>query len=344
MRSLVKTTTVVAAVGVLLLSGLPSEAQETTPNPLSPELKPLQRFIGSWEQQVVSKPAEWTPDKTTMTCPVTVNWILRGRMIEHRCVWSPGKRHGLCLMAYDAENKEYRQFYFDSNGGIPRGENRGKWDEATKTFTWTGRLANGIMTTQAHQFIDNDRQEWTLVFKDSTGKVCLDMEAKAKRKPLLTSVDTQRQGGIAPPPEMKFLQQMVGTWRESHISRAAEWTPDESRMTSILKVSPILGGHFVRCEVSGDDGKVLAMMIRTFDAEQQAYREWMFPPSRFGGESRGQWDEAANMLTLTGERPGITGVTTIRFSDKNTMQWSVNLRDRQGKVYYDALGKSVRQR
>ena len=137
---------------------------------------------------------------------------------------------------------------------------------------------------------------------------------------------------------------MVGTWRETNVSKVAEWTPDESRMTSILRVSPILGGHLVRCEFSLDDGKVLAVMIRTFDAEQQAYREWMFPPSRFGSESRGQWDEATNTLMLTGERLGITGVTTIRFSDKDTMQWSVNHRDKQGKVYLNIEGKSIRQR
>ena len=121
MKGLFKPTTVIAAVGVFLLLGLPIEAKEVTPNLDVAELKPLQRFIGSWEQQVVSKAAEWTPEKTAMTCPSTVNWILGGRMIEHRCVWSPGDTHGLCLMAYDAENKEYRQWYFDSDGGMPQG-------------------------------------------------------------------------------------------------------------------------------------------------------------------------------------------------------------------------------
>ena len=51
MRSLVKTTTVVAALGVCLLSGLPGEAQDATPSPQSPELKPLsdqQRIQGTW--------------------------------------------------------------------------------------------------------------------------------------------------------------------------------------------------------------------------------------------------------------------------------------------------------
>ncbi len=103
-------------------------------------------------------------------------------MIEHRGVWSPGNIHALCLMAYDPEDNVYLQWYFDSAGSIPRSETRGKWDEATKTFTWTGRLGNGTTSTQIHRFIDADTQEWTLVLQDGTGKVYLDMEAKAKRK------------------------------------------------------------------------------------------------------------------------------------------------------------------
>jgi hypothetical protein len=143
---------------------------------------------------------------------------------------------------------------------------------------------------------------------------------------------------------MKLLQQMVGTWQESNVSRVAERTPVETRTKTTLKVAPILGGHFIRCEVFGDDGKAIAMMIRTFDAEQQAFRQWMFHPGSCGVESKGQWDEATNTVTLTDEGQRITNVTTIRFSDKDTMQWSHISRNGQGKVYLNIEGKSVRQR
>ena len=182
MRGLVKPMTVVAAVGVFLLAGLPGEAQEARPDPQPPELKPLQRFIGSWKWQVVMKRAEWTPERTTMTATVSVNWILRGRMIEHKAVWSPRDIEGLALMTYDAENKVYRQWYFDSTGAIPRGEELGRWDEAAKTFTWKAGRFTGIRSTQTHRFIDKDTLEFAMVVKDSTGRVCLDMEGKAKRK------------------------------------------------------------------------------------------------------------------------------------------------------------------
>jgi hypothetical protein len=322
---------------------MPVEAQETTPNPQVPELKPLQWFIGSWEQQVVSKPAAWTPEETTMTLTSKGEWILNGRVLQAKAEWSPSRtKEALVLMTYDTEKKEYRQWYFDSDGGMPRGENRGHWDEASKTFTWKGTLPHGLTSTQVHRFTDNDTHRWTLVFKDRNGDVWFDLEAKVKRKAVEASSDSEQESGKAPPPEMKLLQQMVGTWQESNVSRVAEWTPKETRGQSTLKVSPILGGHFIRCEFT--DGDREAMMIRTFDTEQRAYRQWMFHPGSCGVESKGQWDDATNTLTLTDEGQRITSVATIWFSDKDTMQWSHISRDRQGKVYLNIEGKSIRQR
>ena len=180
--SLVRTVAVGATVGVFLLSGSPGKAQEITPSPKVPELKPLQRFVGSWDQHVVIKISEWAPPNTTMDGDVAAKWILRGRVIENKVLWSPGNVHGLALLAYDAENNVYRQWYFDSNGAVPREELRGEWDEATQTLTWKGRLPNGITVTGIHRFIDKDTFEWSLTHKDHTGKVVLLMEAKSKRK------------------------------------------------------------------------------------------------------------------------------------------------------------------
>jgi hypothetical protein len=64
MRSLVKTTTVVAAVGVYLLSALPGEAQEATTIQQSPEQKVLDRGLGKSQQTLTFLKAEWTPKET----------------------------------------------------------------------------------------------------------------------------------------------------------------------------------------------------------------------------------------------------------------------------------------
>jgi hypothetical protein len=93
----------------------------------------------------------------------------------------PCKNEFLHLMTYDPQRKEYRQWYYDKDNLVPQ-VYRGKWDEATQTFTFTGTLADGIRSTGQQKFVDKDSFTWTLVAKDGTGKVVLDMEGKCVRK------------------------------------------------------------------------------------------------------------------------------------------------------------------
>ena len=81
----------------------------------------------------------------------------------------------------EAEELEHRQWYFDKDNLAPQAY-RGKWDESTQTFTFTGILADGIRSTGQQKFMDKDTFTWTLVVKDRTGKVVLDMEGKCERK------------------------------------------------------------------------------------------------------------------------------------------------------------------
>ena len=184
MKSLVKAATIVGTVGVSLLSALPGGAQEAVTIQQSPELKVLGRLVGSWQWQVLLKPSEWTPVERTITFDHKVEWILGGRMIQHKWVWSPGgkKIHCTSLMGYDAEKKVYTEWYFDSDGQIPSGEGQRTWDDATKTFTSMHRSPHGTTTAQTHRFIDDDTFEWTMVIKDPAGSLLADMKGTAKRK------------------------------------------------------------------------------------------------------------------------------------------------------------------
>ena len=102
-------------------------------------------------------------------------------MIENKGAMLPSKNEFLHLMTYDPQRKEYRQWYFDKHNLAPQAY-RGKWDEATQTLTFTGILADGIRSTVQQKFSDKDTFTWTLLAKDQTGKVVLDMEGKVVRK------------------------------------------------------------------------------------------------------------------------------------------------------------------
>jgi hypothetical protein len=148
----------------------------------SKELQVLERFVGSWEETVEQKRAAWTPEPSTKEIASTRKWILDGKMIENRGTWSPDDVEFLHLMSYDPKRREYRQWYFESINPVSLGEQRGQWDQATQTLTWKGKLDDGVTTETVERFIDKDNFTWTLVAKDRSGQVVLDMVAKVRRK------------------------------------------------------------------------------------------------------------------------------------------------------------------
>jgi hypothetical protein len=173
MRSLVKTTTVVAAVGVYLLSALPGEAQEATTNQQSPELKVLDRGLGNWRQTYNFFKAEWTPKQTQETGTASCTRIL-GRFTETKLKGPEGTLDYLILETYDKQRKSYRRWDFNSNAQAS--ESIGKWDAAAKTMTWSHTSDDGLTSTVTDRHVNPDTVEWSLVIKDPNGKVYLHLE------------------------------------------------------------------------------------------------------------------------------------------------------------------------
>ncbi len=170
---------VILALGLCIGMGAWTQAED--PKAKTPELQVLERYIGTWEETTVAKPALWTPQETTTKALGTRRWILNGSMLENKGSWKPGDREFIQLTTYDPNQKEYRQWYFDQDMPTPM-TSQGTWDEATKTFTFTGTFADGIRTTSEQRFTDKDSFTWTLIAKDGSGKVVLDMVGKCVRK------------------------------------------------------------------------------------------------------------------------------------------------------------------
>jgi hypothetical protein len=168
-------------IGLVVVLGNTISAQEIDPKAKSAELQVLDRYVGSWEETLVVKPALWTPERATATTTTTRRWILNGQMIENKGAWTPGNNEFLHLMTYDPNQKEYRQWYYDKDNLVPQAY-QGKWDAGTQTFTFMGTLGDGTESTGQQHFVDKNTFTWTLVAKDRTGKVVLDMEGKCVRK------------------------------------------------------------------------------------------------------------------------------------------------------------------
>jgi hypothetical protein len=149
--------------------------------PVPPELKVLGLRVGTWEGKMTVKPAELTPDGGESRFTEVVEWILDGRFIRGRAI-QDGKIEHFWLCTYDARQKAYRLWQFDSFGNFPLKETVGEWNEITDTMLWTHTVEGGYTSTQTIHFTGNDAYEITIVDKGPDGKVYLDLAGKAVRK------------------------------------------------------------------------------------------------------------------------------------------------------------------
>jgi hypothetical protein len=158
---------------------------------------------------------------------------------------------------------------------------------------------------------------------------------------VLMHTDVRAQDSSAPPPEMKVLERLVGTWRVENIGKV----PEETRSTSITKRELVLGGRFVQETGGPEKGKPTYMCMQTYDSNRKTYRGWFFHESGSCSESTGTWDESSQTFTFT-NRPGggAMGVTTLHFLDEKTLDFSWIVKDKSGKISFQMEAKAVRQK
>ena len=145
----------------------------------------------------------------------------------------------------------------------------------------------------------------------------------------------------SPPPEMKALQQLVGTWKVEHVGKV----PEEAPFTCIIKARPVLVGRFVQQTGDVDKGEPNQIGMYTYDSNRKTYRYWFFHSSGFFVDSTGTWNESSQTFTFTNKPfEGATGVITVHFLDETTYDWSIINKDAGGEVVFHMEGKAVRQK
>jgi hypothetical protein len=146
-----------------------------------PELKLLDRFVGTWDVESVSKPAVWTAKEVREKLVEVRELVLDRWFLEGKSRSEDGKS-GLYswMMTYDSVRKEYRVWLFASGGFSIHWS--GQWDEATSTLSFTGDAGSGVTSKGTTHFIDKDHYEFRLIARDSDGKVYQDMKNTLTRR------------------------------------------------------------------------------------------------------------------------------------------------------------------
>ena len=305
---------------------------------VSPEMKVLERFVGTWKVEQTTKTADGREVKATGFA--TARLVLGGRYLEYAAITNPGEQELYILMTYDEAKKEHRSWFFNSNG--VQSEWSGTWDEGTKTLTRTADLGRGRTGKTIGRFLDDDTTELSLVGKHRDGKVFIKMNSKSTRqrdaKPFVRKKSKERS---VSPPELKTLEGMVGKWSDAGVMKAAEWTPEEARFKSESEAFWTLGGRCVFSETKD------AIFLATYSASEKAVKMWHFNAAGYVHEWTGNWDDGQKTLTLKSDLDGNPTVSSIfknTITDKDTTSWSAIATDKTGKVYHHIEGVSKRRK
>jgi hypothetical protein len=312
-----------------------------------PELKLLERWVGTWDSQWTAKPATWTPQGGTFTGVETVDWVLGGRFTNARIATQPGNKHATSLTTYDPKAKAYRSWWFSSDGH--QSQSAGQWDEASQTLTMKSDIAGGIKGTTTSHFTADGVFDWTVVIKGDDGTTYIDMSGKTtRRKAAGEGVSLRALSSDAPAAaraELKPLSHFAGAWDTSVTARPAQWTPKEVTTKGFVRTGWALGGNFLvehgRSFSESDDH----VIITGYDRQARAYRSWFFDALGTANDTPGQWDEASKTFTWkTPPADGGTGTATHRFSADDAYEWSYVIKDGAGKLLLDTQGKHTRRK
>lgn len=160
---------------LMAVTSLQATAADSPP----PQMEILQAMIGNWEDEVVSRPAEWTPNETRIKTSSRATAILNGQVVQNSVYDADGQMSGIQLFKYDPERQAYRQWYFDSRGAFV--EATGQRDAVSKTLTLTSE-AHGITGVTTLRCVGQNTMPWSVISKDKSGKIYLSMEGKATRQ------------------------------------------------------------------------------------------------------------------------------------------------------------------
>lgn len=341
MRRQLRFAHLLAAV-VLTGTTLPVFAQEAPGKPA--ELKVLDRLVGAWNVERISKPTEDNPKETRTAGTMTIAWVLDGWFLQARGISNSGKFEDLQFVTYDPRAKAYRHWYFNSLGVAS--DSTGQWDEAAQTILWTADLENGATLRNKEHFIDKDTTEWALVIKDKQGELLLDVQGKlTRRKPGEALPKEEKADPKRPrPAELKVLERYLGTWDFDMTNKPAAWTPKEERKANVATNEWVLGEMFLQGRGRTSD-KVESVDLTTYDPQKKAYRTWYFDSRGYHSVWSGQWDEAAKTMTIRSDwDDGVTAQAQMRFIDPSSRELKLVAKDKEGKLLLDAQGEIRRRK
>ena len=148
------------------------------PSQQSANAQALNRWLGSWKSHTVLKPAVWSLKSQELSGTSRSAWILDGRFQQTSS--RSGKHETREIHRYDVGSNQFHKWTFNSDGSHSFWI--GGWDEESSTMTWKYvDFGGGIEGKIVDRFISDGKYQSTLILKDRTGNVLLDIQSEHVR-------------------------------------------------------------------------------------------------------------------------------------------------------------------
>ncbi len=300
----------------------------------------LKHFTGVWSTISEVKLSE-SPSGGKFTVKEVTEPVLKGRMILGHEQSAPDGRKSLWLMGWDAQRNVAPFWLFDTSG-LLGAQWESKWDAASSTAT--GRsvsLPSGWTSQGTNRFTDRNTNLVDIWIKDDMGKLVFDAHAEKERQPDETAAAVLAEWSQSVrepdrPGELQVLDELIGTWDAVTVARPAEWTPQETRMTSVVTRKWILNERVVldlSTHANGDE----SLSLFGVDSQSREYRTWWFNSEGHRNSTRGTWDAATRTFSFRTEPDeGRVTRSTVRLISPDKHEWQIKVTDTAGKVYFDS--------
>lgn len=301
----------------------------------------LASFAGVWRTNSELRPSESLPEGGKFTSQEVTRPALKGRYLLSRELSAPDGRRSLWLMTWDAERRVAPFWLFDSEGLFgARWELT--WDADSHTASGQSiELPPGWTSHGTNQFPDRETILVDYWIKDATGKMQSAARAQKSRQPedaapaVLAewSQAARRSNRLG---ELQVLDELIGTWDAVTVLRPAEWTPQESRMTSVVTRKWILNDQVVY-DMSTHSSGEQSLALFGVDVQSREYVTWWFNSEGQRSATRGRWDASARTFAFhTEPEDGRVTRSTVRLISPDRHEWQIKVTDGAGKVYFDS--------
>lgn len=145
--------------------------------------------------------------------------------------------------------------------------------------------------------------------------------------------------------ELKALDRFAGDWDTKTNLILAGGKPKDVKLKGSATIEWTLGDRFLQWKGSSAPGGFKDLQLITFDAGKKAYRHWYFSSEGIADESTGTWDEDARTMTWNADLDGgKTMVNVVRFTDADTQEWKLVVKDKAGQAVTELHGKMTRRK